>query len=368
MIDQNLSRQLRSIHTPERRQAVVSLARAGDPAAIETLKQIEQTDADPTIRDLATKAIRHLEKQRWQQMAGIPPELPPDFHTLAQEKPPKEVGEGKKKLGKRYLSRALKLHFEGETTLSLKELKHAVKTDPALVNDPAAQGLASDLMGTSREIAMAQLTELKGAAKEDTGDEAPAIDSILMTVMTFILEALVLILVFDAAMALYFHSTVTLYSNTRTIPPEFVAFLSEKPIDLLRASLPGAFLGGGIVFLLGVVVYILGVILGGSGLIGHMVRAILRVFTIVGVVFIVGSSIILLGEGTNLAIALTRTVPMLNMLIMIGAIVGQSYLVIRLHKFSTARAFVTVFISNVIAMVVSMLLLFFLVYSLLNKA
>ena len=55
--------------TNQRRSAIIKLGKSGDPRGLPILEQIADNDVDATLRDLAVKALRHIEAQ--QQAAQI---------------------------------------------------------------------------------------------------------------------------------------------------------------------------------------------------------------------------------------------------------------------------------------------------------
>jgi|GEM_PF-1974897 len=74
MLDQHL-KQLRSPDLQKRREAIVALGNAGDPAAISVLHQIAATDPDGALREIASKAEHHLQNLQWRSLSCCRPPI-----------------------------------------------------------------------------------------------------------------------------------------------------------------------------------------------------------------------------------------------------------------------------------------------------
>src|SRR5262245_30325897 len=167
MIDQHI-KQLKSVDSDRRREAIRALAQSGDPRAIDPLKYAARTDPDPRLRDLAASAIRRIQTPAPSEtpQEATKPVITPLAGPVKREpvreveKPAPEADEHSKKRAEGHLSRAFEHRIKGETRDAIAELADAVRVNPGLTGDNRALGLAADLTGQPPEQAIKGLLDM----------------------------------------------------------------------------------------------------------------------------------------------------------------------------------------------------------------
>jgi hypothetical protein len=146
MTDQSL-RQLESMDPARRREAILALGKSRDRRALAALEQVVAREPDPALRELALKAIQHLQKTN--ASAKAPVIQPTEPETVPVKAAPAEVSAARKRLAQGKIKQAYNLHHQGKIEMAMAALAEAVRADPALADAVTAQQLAAGLMGSS---------------------------------------------------------------------------------------------------------------------------------------------------------------------------------------------------------------------------
>jgi len=126
MNEQNIPAQL-TYPPHHRRKRIRQLARRGDHAAIQELREIAAHDPIPTLRQLAQKGLRYI---RYQQQLHSP------YHPHAEK----------------YLLEAYHHQLNDQRAEAIQYLGKALFKDPRLHHDNAVQQLADELIGVENSI------------------------------------------------------------------------------------------------------------------------------------------------------------------------------------------------------------------------
>ena len=173
---QNLIQQLQSTDPRERAEAVKAMALSGDPAYLEHLKTVAESDPDPRLQDYARKAARHLYTSAQEKPPAQKPSRPaaeasrPPVETSRPAKTPtqeppapepqvsrKDIEEADKKV-----QRAFSLHTSGHTKKALQVMTQALTINPGLEKQNFVRSLAADMTGKPTVEALRILKEPEG--------------------------------------------------------------------------------------------------------------------------------------------------------------------------------------------------------------
>jgi hypothetical protein len=144
----------------KRRDAIFALARAGDPRAIDPLNRMQSIESDLSLRQLAQKAVNHLQKQQWDQaMAQAIAEGTIAAPPVPAPEAPKGAVDLQKKLGRTHLDQAAGFRILGQNDKAIHSLAQAIATDPDLKNDRPVRDLVSALFDKPPAEAMLLLDQ-----------------------------------------------------------------------------------------------------------------------------------------------------------------------------------------------------------------
>ncbi|MGJ3238144.1 MAG: HEAT repeat domain-containing protein [Anaerolineae bacterium] len=142
--DPRIFKALRSDDPEERKKGVRALAQTGEKEAMRYLATIYQKDPDPSVRQLALDAGKHIKQLRLRgdwvgEGFKNPKQAEPQYTST--------VPEADQKLSKKYMDDALELvvseAYDRAEALAVK----AFALNPDLRHDPYYSSLASEVMG-----------------------------------------------------------------------------------------------------------------------------------------------------------------------------------------------------------------------------
>jgi hypothetical protein len=262
MLDQWLT-QLQHSDPAKRREAILALGKLADARALPHLAQLYKTESDPTLRELAAKAGKHIQqsaaqrKRRTDELPHVPPFVlddsllttppdptppafpepppytppapatpprytppPPDalpdpdeFDRLtpaaaaakpaaqAESAPPpdKPISERDRQRAKSLLQSAYNYQTSGDSANALVTLAKALRLDPDLAGQSSAVGLASALVGGSGRESIGLV--LARAERADLKQtQAPVVDSDLIDALIAAAVLFVVIVFFSVAL------------------------------------------------------------------------------------------------------------------------------------------------------------------------
>lgn len=298
--------------TEQRRGAIIKLGKSSDARALPLLEQIADSDADAALRDLAVKAIRHIEAQSVPpanrnadpyeppialsvqgvaSTADVVPAIAPSIMPVA-------VSEQKRKLARSQLDHALSLQMSGQNDKAQAMLAEAARTDPGLLSDPFAMNLAMSLTGESIDQAVATIRAQ--SADANTTRSVTAIPIGLAEVIETLLELVVLCIVVTVFVGAFYYGRSRLFSST-LLPlgsrqaTEQLALLTEafNPSNMLPESLKFSleWILSTLVSILAI--YVVGTLTGGSGGFFRFVRWLARAYMGIFAVELAGALLIL---------------------------------------------------------------------------
>ncbi len=163
---------LAQLHSPDptqRRQAIIALGRACDPADLRALAQVYRSDPDPALRELARKAGVHIRQQAQGRTKALDTTDSPS--PLAEKKSggevelPPPVSKRQAERAKSYYNRALDLHMAGDTAKAATELGRALAINPFLATDTPTMNLAAKMTGLPPGEAIQALMDRQQRAK-----------------------------------------------------------------------------------------------------------------------------------------------------------------------------------------------------------
>ena len=174
---------LQSSDPAQRRQAIIALGKSADKRALKPLGQVYKTDPDESLRQLALKAGRHIQKttsaadEDALDIVATTPEVieapqpssdVPDWMNqmgAAATPPPKTVTERDRKRAKVLYERAFDAQLHGNPEKVVDYIAEAIEVNPALEKDGTVIGLLAQATGMD---GMSALKQLKQIAAEDT--------------------------------------------------------------------------------------------------------------------------------------------------------------------------------------------------------
>ncbi|MGB7337657.1 MAG: hypothetical protein WBC91_02110 [Phototrophicaceae bacterium] len=151
--DPKIFQALRGISAEERKKGVIALARSGDRAAFRYLATIYEDDVDPSVRQLALDAGKHIKRMEIENEwmgEGVK-------GTQEMRVPQIAVSDSDQKLSKKHIDDAVKLSHSGDYDRAEALAVKAFSINPNLQNDPYYSGLASEIMGMSTTDAIAEI-------------------------------------------------------------------------------------------------------------------------------------------------------------------------------------------------------------------
>jgi hypothetical protein len=146
-------RQLENPDPQQRRQAIIALANARNPAALKPLAAVYHGDPDPELRDLALKAGRYI-RQEADKTTGAP-ETPPGSAESVQEA---GVSTRDAELARFYLNAATTYHTSGDRGRAIENLGKALSLNPARAQETFVANLILIVTGLPVDQAVPLLT------------------------------------------------------------------------------------------------------------------------------------------------------------------------------------------------------------------
>jgi hypothetical protein len=162
-------KQLSSKDPAQRREAIIALGKSNDGAALKSLAEVYRNDPDPTLRDLALRAGKHLRQQVGDDavvaaVGGAAAALArPQAERLRREvseydedesptkpepaRPQKVIKETDRTLARSLTNEALTHNANNENAKALKALKTAIKANPEIIDDQFFLGVAGSVTG-----------------------------------------------------------------------------------------------------------------------------------------------------------------------------------------------------------------------------
>ncbi len=363
MIDQHV-KDLKSLDSARRREAIRALAQSGDPRATDALSYAARTDPDQKLRTMAANALRQIQQPAAVSGAApAPTTAAPEIRPLVKplealppaEIPLKQTDDQSRKRAVEHLNRAYDHRLKGEIHDGVAELGQAIRFDPALAADTRAVGLAAALTGAPPEQAIRAVIDRSKQWDVRRQRIDPGRDATV-----FALELLLLIGILTAVFSLFSAGLVESMSRMLNAPVNPAAveaemsrvFRTVKPAAFLTA-LPSALLLTGLLIFWNVVTFWIGLRLGGSG----MVLRFLKLFMAVQIVAYTTAVLvqpILLGPVLASApdVPAVQTLGWLSVslsgLCVLAAFVGQAYVAGREHRIGFVKGLLSVILSSLI--------------------
>jgi hypothetical protein len=346
MFEQHVAR-LKSIDVGQRREAIVALGKSGDPRALPHLNRIATADPDPSLRELAAKAGRYLQRQG--VIAAPSAEQP-----LRQVKP---VSEKDRQRAKAFLDRAYDHRFKQQTNDAIAELARALRLDPALADEPGVKHFAADLTGTSDESVMQALFkkdrewEVRQHRMRPRGKEP----------LIFLSEMILLFVVVTALFAAFSGGLVKALGTLaeESVKPTSVFHVMQSSFTGIQpANLPTAAMTALLVIITlmfaNAITYAVGLSLGGAADLFRFLN-ILLFMQIVTYILVVGAQVQvllpLLAEPDKPEASIQNLIWLSIAISGITAfflVIAESYVVGTIQKFGFIRGFVNVIIGNIV--------------------
>ncbi len=411
MIDQWLT-QLQHSDPAKRREAILALGKLADVRALPHLAQLYKTESDPTLRELAAKAGKHIQqsaaqrKRRTDELPHVPPFVlddsllttPPDptppapaapppytppsaddlpdpdeFDRLtpaaaapkpaaqAESAPPpvKPISERDRQRAKSLLQSAYNYQTSGDSANALVTLAKALRLDPDLALQSSAIGLASALVGGSGKESIALV--LQRAERDDLKQsKAPVVDSDLIDALIAAAVLFVVIVFFSIALVygivvFVFQTNAALLSTTIS-----AADLQRELANFtLQTLLPEALRNTSVTLLTTIInlmiVYWVGTTMGGVGSVVRYLKVILSLYIAFYLLLLAGFGLIIFGALSGNQSTLEALIP-LGIYTLIGSVllflVGQIYLTMRVQEFGLGSAIASVFVGGIAAGIV----------------
>lgn len=152
MLD-SLLQQLQHPDPAERKQAIIALANAKDPAALPALQFLYQNDPELELREMALKAGRYIQMAQSKQSApppgasagsgSTPPPPPPPQYSSSTE----EITQRDIELSRGYLDATTGYFTQGDRGRAIESLGKALALNPKLQREPFAANLIVTLTG-----------------------------------------------------------------------------------------------------------------------------------------------------------------------------------------------------------------------------
>lgn len=269
------------------------------------------------------------------------------------------VHQRKRELAKGRLNQAFNLKVSDQNEAALASLADAVRTDPDLVTDTGAVGLAQALTGLPRDKAIQLLTVRSKEPITESARPQFALPSETPTVILELIVLLIIYLVFSAILNVSIlraannildHSSLGSTVSTRLHD----ALAQIQPADLLIATLKSGVLWVVITALGILAMYLVGTLMGGVGSFPRFLQRALVVYAGIVILFIVGMLIALFAVSNYDANpSLASTLSLIGgWIILLTAPVGilvLARIAARTHEFGYFKGLGSVLIANIIA-------------------
>lgn len=169
-MDDKLDQQLNSQDPRERAKAIKTMALSGNRDNLAILKDINEFDPDPQIREYARKGALHLyqnitepEEDDPQPVKKEPYESKPNeltsvtLDTTPKKKEKQAISKIDREKANKLVQRAFTLYSTDQTKKAIKVFKKALEINPGLEGETFAGNLAMELTGLPLETAFASL-------------------------------------------------------------------------------------------------------------------------------------------------------------------------------------------------------------------
>lgn len=148
-MNKRLHEQLKHPQARQRHQAIVKLARLKDEDVLPVLNDISKNDPDPSLRQLAERAIIHILNEFSSTMS----------RAKVQETPPSKIPPFSNPDAEKHIHKAYELYEAGSNANALQYLIKALDLTPLLVDDFDVQLLAENLTGIDGAVSAKMLTD-----------------------------------------------------------------------------------------------------------------------------------------------------------------------------------------------------------------
>ncbi len=269
----------------------------------------------------------------------------------------------KKELAKGRLNQAFNAKVNGELDKALVALADAVRTDPDLVTDAGALGLAQALTNLPRDQAIVMLLQRSREAIAESNTPNFALPSDALDIALEIVALVVIFLVFSAMFNVVILKAATnlmdrLALGTVVSIPIRNVVAQIRPVDVLWGTAKSGVLW---VFstMMGIfAMYLVGTFIGGAGSLSTFVRALVQVYILLVMLLIIGlivSMLAILGYDANPALA--SNISFIGAWIVLFTIpigfLRLAWAVSRSHKFGAIKGFVSVLLGNIILVILA---------------
>jgi hypothetical protein len=199
MSDQNIQHYLdilRSADPARRREAIIALGKSGDKRALKPLSEIYKNDPDESLRELALRAGRHIQKKVTAAVAdsgtlsyertdkpasesegGEVPDWMRQMDEQAQQQQPRKVTTQDRTRANRLKERAMDAAVKGKMGEVVELIAEAIELNPELERDGMLMGLLAQATGMDSQKALQEVKRLlaedkaKGKTRRSAGDE-----------------------------------------------------------------------------------------------------------------------------------------------------------------------------------------------------
>ncbi len=169
-MNDTLRQQLKHPQARIRHQAIVKLARMKDDDVLPLLNDIAKNDPEPSLRQLAERAITHILNEYSSTMSRV----------QRQETPLSDIPPFSNPKAEQHMQTAYRLQENGAKANALQYLIKALDLAPLLAQDPDVQRLAENLTGTDGKTAATMLADREQRKKffdnntpDNTSDNFP---------------------------------------------------------------------------------------------------------------------------------------------------------------------------------------------------
>lgn len=146
-VNDSLREQLKSSQARLRHEAIVQLARAKDEDALPLLNEISKHDPEPSLRQLAERAINHILNEFSSTISRVQTEIPSDIPPFSNFE------------AEQHFQKAFQLKEQGANANALQYLIKALELSPDLMFDFDVQILAEALTGVNGAESAKLLTD-----------------------------------------------------------------------------------------------------------------------------------------------------------------------------------------------------------------
>jgi hypothetical protein len=293
MIEQHIQ-QLMNDDPAQRRAAIIALGRTGDPQVLGPLADAANSDPDPELRELATKAQRYIQKKQTESVTATSAssttglitqpsaESPAEEIVVTPPPPRKELTYRERQLAKGYLDQAIGFRISAEPDKALDALVAAIRANPELAEDSVAFNLAPELTGIGdNDEAMAHIIHLAREPKNTgRGGKAGKVSFSSNDMLVLVLELVILFavsvvfaMILQNMLSRLFDGGMAVRGSARLSNP----FRGMTNQQLILNAASYAFASTMTTMLGNVIVYTVGTFMGGVGEVPKVLSAMLSV-------------------------------------------------------------------------------------------